>query len=337
MKAVGFNRPLPIEHPDALLDIELPEPDIGTQDILVEVKAVAINPADVKIRASHTPAAGQYRIPGWDAAGVVTRLGRDVKGFDLGDEVYFAGAINRPGAYAEYVAVDARIAAKKPRNLSFAEAAALPLTTLTAWETLFDRLDVHKPIAGDPRLLLLIGGAGGVGSMAIQLAKQLTDLTVIASAAREESRAWCKALGADIVINHHDNLAKQITSLQRGAPGFVFSTNHTESYLPQIAELIAAQGRLALIDDPESLDINIFKGKSISVHWEFMFTRPMHRTADMAAQGRILAESAALIEAGRLKSTLTRTFTGLNAANFRKAQAMVERGDMIGKIVIENS
>lgn len=337
MKAIGFNRPLPISHAEALLDIDLPEPQLRERDVLIDVRAISVNPADVKVRASHTPAPGAYRILGWDAAGTVIAIGKEVKNFQIGDEVYCAGVINRPGAYAEYVAVDERIVAKKPQRLNFAEAAALPLTAITAWETLFDRLDVNKPVAGAANALLIIGGAGGVGSMAIQLAKQLTGLTVIASASRPESQAWCKEMGADFVINYHQNMAEQIAALGIGAPAFVFSTNHTDKHLPQIVELIAPQGRLALIDDPEILDANPLKGKSLSLHWEFMFTRPMRDTADMAAQGKLLAETAALADAGKIRTTLTHKFEGINAANLKHAHAMVERGDMIGKVVLYTS
>lgn len=334
MKAVGFNRPLPVSQPDCLIDIDLPEPELRERDILVDVRAVSVNPADVKVRASHQPAEGAYRVLGWDAAGIVVAVGSGVRDFQIGDEVYFAGAINRQGAYAERVAVDERIAAKKPRSLNFAQAAALPLTAITAWETLFDRLDVRKPVAGAAGALVIVGGAGGVGSIAVQLAKQLTDLTVIATASRPESEAWCREMGADDVINHHENMAEQIAALGIGAPAFVFSTNHTDRHLLQIVELIAPQGRIALIDDPALLDANPLKGKSLSLHWEFMFTRPVRETADMAGQGRLLAEVAALADAGKIRTTLTREIQGINAANLRQAHEMVERGDMIGKVVV---
>ena len=310
MKAIGFNRPLPVSNPEALLDIELPEPELRPHDILVAVQAVSVNPADVKVRAVHTPAAGQYRVLGYDAAGIVQAVGSEVRHFKVGDEVYYAGAINRQGSNAQLQAVDARIAAKKPRSLDFAQAAALPLTAITAWETLFDRLDVNKPVAGGANALLLIGGAGGVGSLAIQLLKKLTDIQVIATASRPESRAWVKELGADFVINHHDR------------------------HLPQIVELIAPQGRIALIDDPETLDVNPLKGKSLSLHWEFMFTRPLSETADIERQGEILAETARLVDEGIIRPTATQILHGINAANLRRAHERVERGDMVGKLVV---
>lgn len=334
MKAIGFDRPLPVTEAACLQDIEMAEPVVRARDVLVAVRALSVNPADVKVRASHTPAAGAYRILGWDGAGVVVQTGRDARQFQVGDEVYFAGAIQRQGTYAERVAVDERIVAKKPRSLSFAEAAALPLTTITAWETLFDRLDVQKPVPGAARALLIIGGAGGVGSMAIQLAKRFTDLTVIASASRPDSQAWCRAMGADAVINHQEDMAAQIAALNIGAPAYVFSTNHTAQHLPQIVQLIAPQGRIALIDDPEHLNANPLKSKSLSLHWEFMFTRPMLETADIAEQGRLLAQVAEHIDAGHIRTTLTQTLHGINAQNLRQAHALVESGHMIGKIVV---
>ena len=334
MKAIGFNRPLPVSDENCLLDIELPAPELRERDLLVEVRAVSVNPADVKVRAAHTPAEGQYRVLGWDAAGVVKAVGSSVRHLQVGDEVYYAGVINRPGSYAQMQAVDERIVARKPRTLDFAQAAALPLTALTAWETLFDRLDVNKPVAGGSRALLLVGGAGGVGSITVQLLKTLTDIRVIATASRPESEAWLRRLGADDVINHRHSLPEQVVALGIGAPSWAFSTNHSAHYLPQLAELLAPQGRIALIDDPDVLDANPLKGKSISLHWEFMFTRALRETADIARQGEILAKVAQLVDEGRLHSTATQTIDGINAANLRRAHQMVERGDMVGKVVL---
>lgn len=334
MKAIGFNQPLPISNENALQDIELPTPELLPRDILVSVKAVSVNPVDMKVRASHQPENGAYRVLGYDAAGVVQAVGSEVKNFKVGDEVYYAGALTRQGSNAELQAVDERIVALKPKTLGFAEAAALPLTTLTAWETLFDRLDVAKPVADGSKSILIIGGAGGVGSIAIQLLKQLTDLTVIASASRPESQAWVKQLGADYVIDHRQNLAEQVAKLNIGQPEFVFSTNYTETYVPQIAELMAPQGRLALIDDPQNLDIMPLKFKSISVHWEFMFSRSMYETADITRQGEILAQVAELVGSGKLTTTGNHTLHGINAQNLRQAHALIERGDTIGKIVL---
>lgn len=334
MKAIGFNQPLPISNESALQDIELPTPELLPRDILVAVKAVSVNPVDMKVRASHQPENGAYRVLGYDAAGVVQAVGSEVKNFKVGDEVYYAGALTRQGSNAELQAVDERIVALKPKTLGFAEAAALPLTTLTAWETLFDRLDVAKPVADGSKSILIIGGAGGVGSIAIQLLKQLTDLTVIATASRPESQAWVKQLGADYVIDHHQNLAEQVAKLNIGQPEFVLSTNYTETYVPQIAELMAPQGRLALIDDPQNLDIMPLKFKSISVHWEFMFSRSMYETVDIARQGEILAQVAELVDSHKLTTTGNHTIHGINAQNLRQAHALIERGDTIGKIVL---
>lgn len=335
MKAIGFNRPLPATHPEALLDIELPVPDLQPRDLLVEVRAISVNPADVKVRAAHQPAPGQHRILGWDAAGIVRAVGNAVRDFSVGDEIYYAGVINRPGAYAQLQAVDERIVARKPASLNFAEAAALPLTALTAWETLFDRLRVDIPVPGAAQALLLIGAAGGVGSITLQLAKALTPLRLIATASRETSRQWARQMGADDILDHHQPLPEQVAALGHGAPAFVFSTSHSEQYLKQMVELIAPQGRIALIDDPAMLDVNPLKGKSLSLHWEFMFTRPLFQTADMARQGEILKSVAELVEAGRLRTTLTDTVAGIDAANLRRAHQRLERGDMIGKLVLE--
>ncbi|UOO82274.1 zinc-binding alcohol dehydrogenase family protein [Uruburuella testudinis] len=334
MHAVGFKRPLPITDTQSLIDIELPVPTLNPHDLLVEIQAVSVNPADVKIRAAHTPPPGSCRILGFDAAGVVKATGSAVTRFQPGDEVYYAGDISRPGAYAQWQAVDERIAAHKPATLDFAQAAALPLTALTAWETLFDRLAVGNPVAGGADVLLLIGAAGGVGSIAIQLLKALTRTRVIATASRPESRAWVRGLGADFIADHRQPLPEQVAALGIGAPAYVFSTSHTDSYLPQIVDLITPQGRIALIDDPGTLDANPLKSKSLSLHWEFMFTRPLYHTADMARQGEILQQVADLADTGNITSTLNHTFHGINAANLREAHAMIERGDMVGKVVL---
>ncbi|MFT3777385.1 MAG: zinc-binding alcohol dehydrogenase family protein [Ottowia sp.] len=334
MKAIGFNQPLPVSDPRSLLDLDLPEPEYGEQDLLVEVQAIAVNPADAKVRASAQPAAGTWRILGWDAVGRVRAVGARATGFKAGDQVFYAGAIDRPGCYAELQAVDARIAAHAPATLSAEDAAALPLTALTAWETLFDRLCVERPVAGAANALVVIGGAGGVGSMTIQLARALTDLTVIATASRPETVAWARKLGAHHVIDHRQPLAAQVEALGLGAPAFVFSTAGTDAYLPGIAELIAPQGRIALVDDPASLDIVPLKRKSLSVHWEFMFTRPLLGTADIARQQAILRKVAELADQGRVATTRTQSLGAIDAQNLREAHALLESGRAIGKIVL---
>ncbi|WP_018411410.1 zinc-binding alcohol dehydrogenase family protein [Methyloversatilis thermotolerans] len=335
MRAVGFNTPLPISDPRSLLDLDLPDPECGEQDLLVEVLAVAVNPADTKVRASARPAAGTWRILGWDAVGRVRAVGSRVTGFKPGDRVFYAGAIDRPGSYAELQAVDARIAAPAPATLDDEQAAALPLTALTAWETLFDRLHVDRPVPGASDALVVIGGAGGVGSITIQLARALTGLTVIATASRPETVEWVTKLGAHHVIDHTQPMAPQVEALGLSAPpAFVFSTNQTDRYLEDIVTLIAPQGRIALIDDPASLDIVSLKRKSLSIHWEFMFTRPLLGTADIARQQEILSNVADLASQGKIATTRTQSLGSLNAENLRKAHALLESGRAIGKITL---
>lgn len=333
MKAVGFNSPLPISDPLSLQDIDLPLPDCRDNDLLVDIEAIAVNPVDTKVRASARPAEGTWRIPGWDAIGLVRATGKNVTGFKAGDRVFYAGAIDRQGAYAQCQAVDARLAAHAPATLSNEDAVALPLTTLTAWEVLFDRLHVEHPVPGATNAILVIGGAGGVGSMTIQLARALTNLTVIATASRPESIDWVRQMGAHHVINHHQPMARQIMDLGI-SPAFVFSTSQTDTYLPDIAELIAPQGRIALIDDPKALDIVPLKSKSLSIHWEFMFTRSLFGTTDMHRQHDILSELAQLADKGKIKTTRTHTLGTICAANLRKAHAIQESGKSIGKIVL---
>lgn len=335
MRAIGYTTSLPIDDPQSLVDLDLPKPEATGRDLLVEVKAVSVNPVDTKIRQRRADPDGAPQVLGWDAAGTVVAVGDAVTGFAVGDAVFYAGAIDRPGTNAEYHLVDDRIVGHKPESLDWAQAAAMPLTSITAWETLFDRLDVRKPVPGAANAILIIGGAGGVGSIAIQLARQLTDLTVIATASRDETRGWVEDLGAHHVIDHRKPLADQIEALGLGAPGFVFSTTHTDEHVAEIATLIAPQGRLALIDDPETLDISPLKQKSISVHWELMYTRSLFQTADMAEQGRILDEIARLVDAGTIRTTLAENFGRIDAANLRKAHARIESHTAKGKIVLE--
>ena len=335
MRAVAYKQPGPVDRPEALLDIELPDPVSSGRNLLVEVKAVSVNPVDVKIRNGSGPIRGDWRILGWDAAGIVKAVGPDVIYFQPGDEVFYAGNIARDGTNAELHLVNERIVAKKPASLDWAKSAALPLTAITAWEAMFDRLDVRKSVPGAANALVVIGGAGGVGSVTIQLARQLTDLTVIATASRPETQDWAREMGAHHVIDHSKPLAAQIAELGIGAPAFVFSTTHTDRHLGQIAELIAPQGRFALIDDPATLDISPFKRKSVSVHWELMFTRPLFETADIGEQGRLLGEVARLVDAGELRTTLTKCLSPINAANLKNAHARIESAATRGKVVLE--
>lgn len=335
MKAIGFYRSLPIESDEALVDLDIPAPTPGSRDLLVRVQAISVNPVDTKVRARVTPAQGQPHILGYDAVGVVEAVGSEASLFQPGDAVFYAGDIGRPGTNAELHCVDERIVGRKPASLSLAEAAAMPLTAITAWEALFDRLDVRKAVPGAADAILIIGGAGGVGSIATQLARQLTNLTVITTASRPETAAWSRALGAHHVIDHSKPLAAEVAALGLGAPGFVFSTTNTDRHLDQIADLIAAQGRFVLIDDPDCLDVLPFKRKSVSTHWEFMFTRSMFNTADIVEQGRLLDEVARLVDAGTLKTTFAESFGTISATNLRRAHAMIESGRAKGKIVLE--
>ncbi|MBO9127780.1 MULTISPECIES: zinc-binding alcohol dehydrogenase family protein [unclassified Rhizobium] len=335
MKAVGYKQAGALDRSDSLVDIELEKPIPTGRDVLVKVEAVSANPVDCKIRSSMSPPEGAWKVLGWDAAGTVESVGEDVREIKAGDAVFYAGSLTRQGANVEYHLVDERIVGRKPKTVSAVEAAALPLTTITAWEMMFDRLDVRRPVSGAANAILIIGGAGGVGSITIQLARALTDLTVIATASRPETQEWVKQLGAHHVIDHRKPLAGQVKALGIGAPAFVFSTNETKSQLSEIAELIAPQGRFGLIDDPDSLDIVSFKRKSVSVHWEFMFTRPMYATADMADQGKLLTDVASLIDSGKIKTTVTEVLRPINAENLKKAHATLESGKAKGKIVLE--
>lgn len=336
MRAVGYRHPGPIDRPEALIDLDLPRPAPSGCDILVAVKAVSVNPVDAKVRAGASPFEGRTeRLLGWDAAGVVETVGREASRFSVGDEVFYAGSLTRDGSNAEYQLVDERIVGHKPKSLEWAEAAALPLTAVTAWETLFDRLRVREQPASGSRSILIIGGAGGVGSIAIQIARALTDLSIVATASRPETQDWVRGLGAHQVIDHSKPLGPQLASLEIGAPAFVFSTTHTDRHLTDIAELIAPQGRFALIDDPPSLDIVAFKRKSVSVHWELMFTRSLFETPDLGEQGRLLDAVAELVDTGKIRTTLTQSLSPINAANLIEAHRQIESATTRGKIVLE--
>lgn len=327
MKIIAITESLPIEEENALLETSAPRPTIGPKDLLVKINAVSINPVDIKVRADAGPQE-EPKILGWDAAGIIEDMGPEVEGFSIGDAVYYAGDLTRPGSNAEYQAVDYRIVAKKPSSLDFEDAAALPLTAITAWETLFDHMKLTKDSTGN---LFVNGGAGGVGSMIIQLAKAKTSLTVIASASREESREWCKKMGADYIVDHNQELASQLREFN-GAD-YVFSA-YTTGKEQELAEVMNPQGHLVLIDDPESLNIGAFKPKSITVTPEFMFTRSMFETEDMDYQGKVLEEVAILVDNGTIKSTATEYFSGLKVDTFRQAHQRVETSHVVGKVVI---
>ena len=342
MKAVGYQQILPCDDPACLVDIELPAPEPGPRDLLVEVRAIAVNPVDTKIRRRMSPPPGQYRVLGWDAVGIVRSVGDSVTLFKPGDEVWYAGARDRPGCNAELQLVDERLVGHKPRSLAWAEAAALPLTAVTAWELLFDRLAIPRadpgdlpPLEQDRKALLVIGAGGGVGSILVQLARQLTDLCVIGTASRPETRAWVSDMGAHFVLDHLQPLAPQLAAIGHPRVPYLAGLTQTELHLPAIIEVIAPQGRFAVIDDPSQLDVMPFKQKSVSIHWEFMFTRSLFETADMQAQHEILEEVARLVDAGRLRTTLASHFGTINAANLRRAHALIEGGHSRGKIVLE--
>lgn len=328
MKAVAVT-------PDHTLhDVTLPQPTPGARDLLVEVHAISVNPVDVKQRKAAVPA-DRARVLGWDAAGTVVATGPGVSLFMPGDRVYFAGSMVRDGANAEYVLVDERIAAHAPGSLGERGAAALPLTSITAWEALFTRLGIDGEGRDRGRTLLVIGGAGGVGSIAIQLAKKLAGMTVIATASRTESADWCRALGADHVVDHTGDMPAQLKALGIGFVDFILCTNDLDRHMPAMAEAIAPQGRICSIVRYETLQLPpaLFM-KSVTFSYELMFTRPMYETDDMIEQHKLLAEVARLVDNGTLRTTLNNEFGTINAANLARAHAALEQGRTIGKIVL---
>ncbi|WP_420223367.1 zinc-binding alcohol dehydrogenase family protein [Pigmentiphaga litoralis] len=335
MKAVGYHTPLPINDPAALQDLQLPKPQATGRDLLVAVQAISVNPVDTKVRKSATPPEGEAKVLGWDAVGIVEAVGPDVTLFKAGDAVYYAGSIARPGANAEFHLVDERIVGRKPSTLSNAEAAALPLTAITAWELLFDRLGAVVGKKRDAGHLLIIGGAGGVGSILIQLARRLTGLTVIATASRPETREWCLSLGAHHVIDHSKPFLPQLQALNIENVEKIASLTNTSDHFDSIVEVVAPQGKLLLIDDPKTLDIMPLKRKAVSVHWELMFTRSLFQTPDMIEQHHLLNEVADLIDAGILRTTLGEQFGTINAQNLKHAHALIESGKAKGKVVLE--
>ncbi len=334
MKAIAAFAGLPADHPQSLQDITLPTPDARGHDLLVRVEAISVNPVDTKIRKSlPQQAQGKPKILGWDAAGVVEAVGERVTLFRPGDRVWYAGAIHRDGSNSELQLVDERIVGRMPGTLGFAEAAALPLTAITAWELLFDRLGLQEGAHQGERLLI-VGAAGGVGSILIQLARTLTGLHVIATASRPESQAWVRELGAQDVVNHHQPLGEGLAALGIAEVDYVISLNQTDRHFDEIVKALKPQGKLALIDDPEPIDVRQLKRKSISLHWELMFTRSLFATPDMIAQHRLLERVAGLVEAGRIRSTLATQPGTINAANLRHAHALLESNATTGKVVL---
>ncbi|SMD13580.1 zinc-binding alcohol dehydrogenase family protein [Desulfocicer vacuolatum DSM 3385] len=331
MKAIGYNQAGSIMAKDALIEFEAQTPELGPHDLLVEVRGISVNPVDVKVRAAMGPEKGT-KVIGYDAAGVVREVGRDVTRFNKGDDVFYAGDLTRPGTNSECHAVDERIVGKKPKSLGFAEAAGFPLTSITAWEILFDSFGL-KEGEGNGECLLVIGAAGGVGSILIQLAKKLTGLTVIATASRPDTMEWVKKMGADHVINHRESLVDQVKALEL-EPRYVASLNGTQGHFPAIVELIKPRGHITLIDDPQSLDITMIKTKALSFSWEFMFTRSMYQTEDMEKQHDLLNRVSALIDEGILISTVSNNLGNLNVETLTEAHIQQESGRVIGKNVL---
>lgn len=340
MKAIGYSQSLPITDADSLLDIELPQPIASGRDLLVKVKAIAVNPVDYKIRQRMAPEDGNYKVIGWDAVGEVVATGDAVTQFKPGDTVYYAGDLNRQGSNAEYQLVDERIVGSKPKSLADAEAAALPLTTITAWELLFEHLGIKQQSSGSTEksaeVILVVGAAGGVGSILIQIAKAITSATVIATASRKSSHDWVKKLGADYVIDHSKPLQAQIEALGIGQVTHIASLNGTEAYFETYTELLATFGKIAMIDDPEKpLDVMKLKLKSQSLHIEFMFARSMFNANDMDEQGKLLSRVADLVDQGYIQTTSGKNLGTINAENLQAAHAELESGKAIGKIVLE--
>lgn len=332
MRAVAYRTP---GEASELVDVELPEPEAPRgHDLLVEVRAVAVNPVDIKVRRGTAPADGQLKVLGWDAAGVVRDVGDDATGFAPGDRVWYAGSLVRPGCTSQRHLVDSRIVAHAPTTLDFPAAAAMPLTSLTAAELLFDRLGV-APASGHGQSLLIVGAAGGVGSMLTQLAAQLTGLHVIGTASRPESAAHVSDLGAHEVIDHHQPLRPQLEALGVPTVDLIASLTGTQQHFPALADVVSPQGRIGIIDSPEHLDVTLLKPKSASLHWEFMFTRSMFGTADMIEQQRLLTRIAQLVDDGVLRSTMTVAIAPIEAATVREAHGMVESGRSIGKVVLD--
>ena len=339
MKAIGFYQYLPVEDPQSLVDVEVPTPEPDRRDLLVRVKAVSVNPVDVKVRSRQTTVEKQPKIIGWDAAGVVEGVGSEVSLFKKGDHVFYAGDITRPGCNSQYHVVDERIVGRKPTSLSFEQSAAMPLTTITAWEALFDRLGVEKDasaVSGE-KSVLVIGGAGGVGSIAIQLAKKVAGCKVIATASRDATAEWCRQFGADDIINHHGSFAEEFKRISADEVDYILCFNSTEKHIQNMADVIKPQGKICTIvetKDNQPVNINAFQAKSVGFMWELMFTRPMFKTPDMQAQHDLLCETARLLDDGVLKTTMAEHYGPLTPENLRKAHGKIESGSMIGKLVL---
>jgi len=337
MKAIALTRYLPIDNPESLVDVQLDKPTPQGRDILVEVKAIGVNPVDVKVRAPKDAVEKAPRVLGWDAAGVVQAVGSEVSGFKIGDRVFYAGDITRPGSNSEFQLVDERIVGHMPQSLSFEQAAALPLTTITAWEALFERLHVPPAATASAKSILIIGGAGGVGSIAIQLAVKVAGLKVIATASRPESEKWVRELGAQHVVNHFGDLQAQLKQQGFDSVDYVLILNDTDRHFPAAAAAVAPQGMICtIVENAAPLDVSLLKAKSAGFIWEFMFTRSMFQTADMQQQGKLLDQVASLIDKQVIVTTVNQVLSPISAANLRQAHATLEGGRAIGKIVLKD-
>jgi NADPH:quinone reductase len=335
MKAIGLTRYLPISNPESLIDIELDKPAPTGRDLLVKVEAIAVNPVDTKVRAPKDKVEDKPRVLGWDAAGVVEAVGPEVTLFKVGDPVYYAGDITRPGANSEFHLIDERIAGPKPKSLDFTQAAALPLTTITAWEALFDRLGVSAEGKDAGKSVLIVGGAGGVGSIGIQLAKRVAKLQVIATASRPESAKWAEELGADHIVDHFKDMPAQLKEIGFAQVDFVLIFNDTDKHFPAAAQVIGPQGGIcSIVENTKPLPVEMLKSKSAAFHWEWMYTRSMFQTPDMIEQHKLLAETARLIDAGTIRTTVGRNLGKIDAKNLREAHRLLEEGRAIGKLVL---
>ncbi|MFC9285105.1 zinc-binding alcohol dehydrogenase family protein [Streptomyces sp. NPDC057052] len=333
MPAVAYRKSLPVDDAESLVDVTLSVPQPGPRDLLVRVEAIAVNPVDYKVRQNNDPG-GETKVLGWDAAGTVVAVGDEVEAFKAGDEVFYAGAIDRPGTNALFHTVDERIVGHKPTTLSFSEAAALPLTSLTAWEGLFEHLGLRDGALEKSGTLLVTAAAGGVGAMVAQLARALTSLTVIGTASRPETTEFARRMGVSHVVDHRKPLAPQVTQAAPGGVDFVFSTAGTDQNLAAYADILKPFGRLVAIDDFGPVEIGLLKSKSISFHWEFMFTRSLHRTPDQATQRHILNRIARLVDAKILTTTATTDLGTINAEHLREAHRLLESGKAIGKVTL---
>ena len=336
MKAVGLYKYLPIDLPDSLVDVEIDKPLPQGRELLVQVNAIAVNPVDTKMRSPQDKVEDTPRILGWDVAGVVEAVGPDVDLFKVGDEVFYAGSFTKPGCNSEFHIVDERIVGTKPNSIDFVQAAAMPLTSITAWEAMFDRLGIDDSGADAGKNLLIIGGAGGVGSIATQFAKQVAKLNVTVTASRPESKVWVKELGVDHIINHYLDIPEQVNKLGISGYEYILCFNDTDEHWQSMATVVAPQGKIcSIVETAGDVDLGALKSKSATFSWEFMFTRSMYETNDMIEQHNLLNRVAELVDAGTIKTTFNKVLEPINASNLKAAHAEIEGRHAIGKIVLQ--